>query len=593
MLHSIPSLALVFLNLIVIYFVVRERERTHSGMFLLVNAVSLILWAAGMELWRGVNGAASPLFLTGLSTLLIGANLLHFAATRPTPITPIWRHKWVMLGVVFIPCAIFAFLWDYRSASPLRSSSISPFLYNSWESFWQSEGRIPFIVLSLLLIASTFLLAIRYNVASHGPDRNLPRHLLLAVVVPAMFMMLFGVVSSSGRIPLIPSPSLAMALIAQLSILVVIRQEEVERPLYLSRWILYTITVLVGFFIAHLLFTFYESLTAERLLAPTVRATILVTIIVLVITGSIPRVQTLFDRLMFRRAWEYRKLVRDAQKELTETRKRLREAERLSLVGEMAARIAHEIKNPLGPIRGYAQMMHERIELMEDFPQRATFLRQLSIITEEVENIDVKVRHLLDIARQPDLSANRENINQVVQRAAILLRLEADTLSREQGESGESISIVEDLASNLPEVYCNRTRMEEALFNVCRNAFEAAGPGGEIVLRTSKTASPDGREGVAITIEDDGPGFSETARQHLFEPFYTEKMTGTGLGLSIVKSHIDLHKGSITFGERKGGGTSASIWIPLDPRTRTSDKQGSEETAGARQLAPGPVEQPS
>src|SRR5690606_40832546 len=124
--------------------------------------------------------------------------------------------------------------------------------------------------------------------------------------------------------------------------------------------------------------------------------------------------------------------------------------------------LAHEIKNPLGPIKGYTQMMRERLEKMDgnEFPHRASFLRQLAIISEEVENIDRKVRQMLDIARKPELTVAPEDINQIVERAALLLRLEAETMNRETPGDRQT-EIFEDLDSTLPKVECSRPRIEE------------------------------------------------------------------------------------------------------------------------------------
>ncbi|MDK2971921.1 MAG: hypothetical protein PWP23_1676 [Candidatus Sumerlaeota bacterium] len=563
MLYSIPTAALVLLNLIVIVFVARERGRTQSGTFLLVNATALILWAGALQLWRAMPQNSAALWLGTAASLAIAANQFYFAATRPTPIGPAFRRGWRTLLLLFAPAVGASVLINYDAAVVIRDTS--PFLYSAWSDLWYAEGQLPLLVQTLLLVSAVAVLAIRMREAAPGPDRNLPRHLVAVIVGPALFFVLFAAVSTYHPISLIPSPGLLLALIAQLGILVVIRQEEVERPLYLSRWIFYSIAVLLGFFISHLLFTLYESVTATILLAPTVRLTVLVTIMLLLLTSSIPPVQAFFDRMMFRRAWEYRRLVRAAQAELVETRQRLRRAERLSVVGEMAARIAHEIKNPLGPIKGYTQMMREQLEQMDEFPQRPKFLRHLSIISEEVENIDRKVRMLLNMARQPALTVEPEDLNRLAERAATLLRLEVDTMAGEDGMRPHSITIHERLAPNLPLVRCNRARVEEALFNLCRNAFEAVGHRGHIVIGTQSLQAPDGRPGVAFTVEDNGPGFSEVARQHLFQPFFTDKDTGTGLGLSIVKSHIEMHRGFVDFSERSGGGTIATLWLPVDP----------------------------
>jgi signal transduction histidine kinase len=210
-------------------------------------------------------------------------------------------------------------------------------------------------------------------------------------------------------------------------------------------------------------------------------------------------------------------------------------------------------------------MMLEKLENADDFKQRDAFVRNLTIISQEVEAIDRKVRLLLGMARQADVILAPVNLNDIADRAAMLLRLEAEALAGDPGEQRRSIRIFDDFDAALPMVPCNRSRIEEAISNLCRNAFEAVGDRGEVTLRTREAEGPEKRKGVVVRVEDNGPGFTETARAHLFEPFYTERPRGTGLGLTIVKSHVEIHGGTIDFQSRPGGGTIASIWLPLEP----------------------------
>ncbi|MCB2154629.1 hypothetical protein KQI84_07055 [bacterium] len=562
MLRIIPTAVIVLLNVIVIYYVLREHDRTRSGFFLIVNAFCLILWSGGTEFWHALDHEPWAVGLPILGTMLIPANMLYFAGTRPIPMRKWWGRPWV-LAAVFLPAIVVTAITDFRVAGEMQQ--YYPFQTPTWEAIINSVGQWPLIYLVGYFSATILILATRYNQAPRGPERNLPKHLLTTILGPILFTAIFALTATNRSITPIPGPGLLMALIAQVGILVVIRQEEVERPLYLSRWIYYSIIILVGFLISHFIYTLYESVTAQVLLVPTIQRTVLATIILVVLMASLPRVQTYFDRLLFRRAWEYSRLVKEARAELRETRERLRRAERLSVVGEMAARIAHEIKNPLGPIKGYTQMMRERIEKMDEFPQRDSFLRHLGIISEEVDSLDKKVRHLLGLARKPDVRLEEEDLNPMVERAAILLRLESEVTRGEGDETAGMLDVIEDLESELPHVHCDRARIEEALSNLCRNAFEASGPTGRITLRTYSEVGSEGSPGVSIEVEDNGPGFSEAARAQLFEPFYTEKAGGTGLGLSIVKSHIDLHGGTVEFIDRRGGGTIARLWLPLEP----------------------------
>lgn len=561
MLRSIPTSALVLLNLMVLIYVVRMRSRSQSGFFLAVSAIALIVWATGLEMWHSLSQAPWGLSLVGTAAMLVPANLLYFAATRPRVARPAIPAA-AMLPIAFLPTVGASLLMEFGALGAPRSGH--ELVYSSWRGLWVSEGGPPLLLMGAYILAAIGWLAAHLRAPMAAGERPLVQNLLIVASSPTLFFALFSTFTTLAGMPLLPSPSLLLAFIAQLGILVVVRHEEVERPLLLSRWIYFTMMVLLGFVLGHLVTIFYEAMLQVTLLAPTVRWLLVGTIMVIVLAACVPGIQAFFDRLMFRRAWEYRELVRAAQVELGETRQRLRRAERLSVVGEMAARIAHEIKNPLGPIKGYAQMMLEKIDRTPDFPHRATFVRQLTVISEEVDTIDRKVRQLLDMVRTPDTARRREDINRMVERAAILLRLEIEATNTEPGGRMTQVRIEDDLEPGLPLVACMTPRLEEAISNLCRNAIEALGDQGHIWLRTRRVTRGD-QMGVEIEVEDDGPGFSPTAMAHLFEPFYTEKTGGTGLGLSIVKGHIDAHGGDIHVRPGStGAGTAITLWLPVN-----------------------------
>lgn len=561
MLRSIPTSALVLLNLIVLIYVVRMRSRSQSGFFLAMSAIALIVWATGLEMWNSLGQAPWGLSLVGAAAMLVPANLVYFAATRPrVVIRGVPREA--LLPMAFLPTVAASLLDELGVLGRARVGH--ELVYSSWAALWASEGGAPLPMMGAYVVAAVGLLVAQLRQPLLDTERPLVQNLLIVAASPALFFALFSTFTTLAGMPLLPSPSLMLAFIAQLAILIVVRHEEVERPLLLSRWIYFTMMVLLGFVLGHLALIFYESMLQVTLLAPTVRWLLVGTITLFVLAACVPGVQAFFDRLMFRRAWEYRELVRAAQVELRETRQRLRRAERLSVVGEMAARIAHEIKNPLGPIKGYAQMMLEKIERTPDFPHRASFTRQLAIISEEVDTIDRKVRQLLDMVRTPDTARRREDINRLVERAAILLRLEVEATNTEPGGRTSQVRIHDDLETGLPLVACMVPRLEEAINNLCRNAIEALGDRGHIWLRTRRAPRGDAM-GIEIEIEDDGPGFSPSAREHLFEPFYTEKAGGTGLGLSIVRGHIEAHDGEIAVAPgTNGAGTRITLWLPVD-----------------------------
>jgi signal transduction histidine kinase len=565
-LQTIPASALILLNVILFIYAWRERERSPSAFFLALSSMMLVLWSSGAGLGRAFGYPRWTMTLVMMPYVLLPAIFLQYVLIRPVPLLK--RIHPLLVACVVGP-SVGVLGWDVlRRLNPREDigDPIPRLIYSSLRELVVVEG---WLVLAHAMVAGCCVLWVlgrRQILARTAMEERLAKHLFMPMASAVIFFLVFSTVSLVTPMVLVPGVGFLWIVTIQVAILVVIRFEEIDRPLYLSRWIFYATIILVGFILGSLADTLWESIMNERLSLFSARAALVGTMAVVFAVAHLPVLQSFFDRLLARQAWEYRELVRAAQTELYDTRERLRQAERLSVVGEMAARIAHEIKNPLGPIKGYTQMMLEKLENTDDFKQRDAFVRNLTIISQEVEAIDRKVRLLLGMARQADVILAPVNLNDIADRAAMLLRLEAEALAGDPGEQRRSIRIFDDFDSALPPVPCNRSRIEEAISNLCRNAFEAVGDRGEVTLRTREAEGPEKRKGVVVRVEDNGPGFTETARAHLFEPFYTERPRGTGLGLTIVKSHVEIHGGTIDFQSRPGGGTIASIWLPLESR---------------------------
>ncbi|MCC5874920.1 MAG: hypothetical protein JJU11_01750, partial [Candidatus Sumerlaeia bacterium] len=170
---------------------------------------------------------------------------------------------------------------------------------------------------------------------------------------------------------------------AQAGLVAVLRQEELQRRRLLTRAAYYLTAVLVAVLLVLLLIEFYTFHGGKVVLDRTVGWLMFMASLLLLVLARLKPVESILDRLVFERAREYRQLVSETRKELREARERLRRAERMSVIGELSARVAHEIKNPLGPIKGYTQMMREKLMEPGDFPHREKFLQYLEVIAEE------------------------------------------------------------------------------------------------------------------------------------------------------------------------------------------------------------------
>jgi signal transduction histidine kinase len=221
---------------------------------------------------------------------------------------------------------------------------------------------------------------------------------------------------------------------------------------------------------------------------------------------------------------------------------RLERSERLSLVGQMAAGVAHEIKNPLASIKGALEIVGDE---SVDRSARDEF-RHIGLI--EVKRIDSTIAEFLEFARPKvakkvrlDLSASLENTVRQLQpqasKAGLHLRPSIDS----------GIIVLGD-----------QEQLHQAVLNLLLNALEACETGDSICIGLSRSNGA----GVTLTISDSGKGMTPDVLQQAFDPFFTTKTTGTGLGLPMVKSIIENHDGRITLASKPHGGTQVQIALP-------------------------------
>ena len=258
----------------------------------------------------------------------------------------------------------------------------------------------------------------------------------------------------------------------------------------------------------------------------------------------------------------------------------LRLRERLATVGELAAGVAHEIRNPLAGISSAAQVLLTRFEPRDD---RQKFCR---VIIEQVDRLDHTVTSLLKFARPPEPQLRPTHLPDVIER---VLTLEAERLAEAK------VALERRFAARVPTLYLDPGLIQQVLLNLVQNAVQAMPGGGaltlEVGLATRRTRAAERSRGrrsvdatqavaadaaraqgpaeipvVRLRVLDTGQGVPKEVLPRLFDPFFTTKASGTGLGLSISQSIIQEHGGAISIASREGRGTTVIIEFPLEKR---------------------------
>ncbi len=224
-------------------------------------------------------------------------------------------------------------------------------------------------------------------------------------------------------------------------------------------------------------------------------------------------------------------------------REALRQAEREAAWREVARRLAHEIKNPLTPMRLSLHRLQRRVESVPP-GQRAAVQDSLAAMLQEVEHLSELADQFSQYARLPEPRFERVDLAEVARTAANLHEPEGLQLSLEADRP-------------LP-VWGDRLLLSRAIHNLLLNACEASPAGATVELR----ARAEGSEAV-VEITDRGPGLPEAVRARVFEPYVSTKQRGSGLGLSLVRDIVSQHRGQVTLTDREAGGACARVALPL------------------------------
>ena len=229
-------------------------------------------------------------------------------------------------------------------------------------------------------------------------------------------------------------------------------------------------------------------------------------------------------------------------RELQMSLEQVKRADRLSAVGQLAAGLAHEVRNPLASIEG-------AIDILEKDPSTERRAEFLPIIKLECRRLGRLLTNLLDFARPRPPQVESVRVDSLI-----------DSVLALTSHTAEKASIVlrKNLAPGLPLIPCDPEQLKQVILNLTLNAIQAMTGGGEITVSARKD-----EERIVIQVADQGTGIPEEELDRIFDPFYTTKQTGTGLGLSVAYQIIAQHQGTITGTRNPEKGMTFSIRLPL------------------------------
>ncbi len=232
---------------------------------------------------------------------------------------------------------------------------------------------------------------------------------------------------------------------------------------------------------------------------------------------------------------------------LRQSHERLLRSERFAAVGEAAAYVSHEIKNPLMVIGGFANQLERNPQVPEAAKEK------LHIISSEVKRLETFLGELRDFTRPAAPAKKETDLNMIV--------TEVQAMMAETAQETD-IRLVTQLEQGMQPVTLDPNQMKQVLINLVKNAMEAMDRGGEIVVATS---TYNGR--VCLSVSDTGKGIQPEILREIFNPFFTTKKSGTGLGLAVINKIVEDHHGTISVESTMGEGSKFTITLPQTPET--------------------------
>ncbi|MEC1956417.1 ATP-binding protein, partial [Bacillus anthracis] len=226
--------------------------------------------------------------------------------------------------------------------------------------------------------------------------------------------------------------------------------------------------------------------------------------------------------------------------ERKKTEELLNKSDTLAAIGQLAAGVAHEVRNPLTVIKGFIQLFQINKEDQEKY---------FDLMLSEIERIEAILQEFLSIAKTDEISTEKKNIYQIFKNVVSLINTKAIMTNIQVELYTDSKDII---------IECSENQLKQVFINILQNSIEAMPDGGRISIHIKEI----GKDGIIISVIDKGIGIPEERIKRLGEPFYSTKEKGTGIGLMLSYKIIESHQGNISIMSEVGVGTTVTIYLP-------------------------------
>ena len=269
-----------------------------------------------------------------------------------------------------------------------------------------------------------------------------------------------------------------------------------------------------------------------------------VRVILLAVAGNLTNTLAEALRRQFAKTKAVADQLAEANRNLQQAEEAVRRSDRLAALGQMAAGLAHELRNPLGTIRASAEMLTRSVASENEVAREVA-----GFISSEVDRTNSLVTRFLDFVRPLELRPAPADLAQVLDRSVAMLEREA---------AAREVTVYKNYSPDIPPFPLDAELMERVFYNLLANAAQATAPGGAVTVKTRRAG-----DNAEISVIDRGDGIDPKLMDNIFNPFFTTKPDGVGLGLAICSKIVDQHGGKIAVESQPGKGSVFRVYLPM------------------------------